>query len=140
MDKNIGRAVVFFDGVCNLCNASVQFVIKRDQKDKFRFAALQSETAVALLSAGDFNSTAINTIILLEEGKVYRRSTAALHIAKHLSGPWPMLYVFIIVPPFIRDFFYSLIAKNRYRIWGKSDSCMVPSAGMKQKFLGNPGQ
>lgn len=135
MNENIDHAVIFFDGVCNLCNHSVQFIIKRDAKDTFRFAALQSAHATEILAASDFDSEQLSTIILLEGGKVYRRSTAALRIARRLSGLWPLLYGFIIVPAFIRDFCYELIAKNRYRIWGQSDSCMVPSTALKQKFL-----
>lgn len=137
MNGNRAHGMIFFDGVCNLCNHSVQFVIKRDQHDYFRFAALQTEAAKAQLTA--LNSVPhqeeLNTIILLENGKVYDRSTAALRIARKLSGLWPLLYGFIIIPRFIRDFFYQLISKNRYRIWGKQESCMVPSAALKSKFL-----
>lgn len=137
MNGNRAHGMIFFDGVCNLCNHSVQFVIKRDQHDYFRFAALQTEAAKAQLTA--LNSVPhqeeLNTIILLENGKVYDRSTAALRIARKLSGLWPLLYGFIIIPRFIRDFFYQFISKNRYRIWGKQESCMVPSAALKSKFL-----
>lgn len=137
MNGNRAHGMIFFDGVCNLCNHSVQFVIKRDQHDYFRFAALQTEVAKAQLTA--LNSVPhqeeLNTIILLENGKVYDRSTAALRIARKLSGLWPLLYGFMIIPRFIRDFFYQLISKNRYRIWGKQESCMVPSAALKSKFL-----
>lgn len=137
MNGNRAHGMIFFDGVCNLCNHSVQFVIKRDQHDYFRFAALQTEAAKAQLTA--LNSVPhqeeLNTIILLENGKVYDRSTAALRIARKLSGLWPLLYGFMIIPRFIRDFFYQLISKNRYRIWGKQESCMVPSAALKSKFL-----
>ena len=137
MNGNRAHGMIFFDGICNLCNHSVQFVIKRDRHDYFRFAALQTEAAKAQLAA--LNSVPhqeeLNTIILLENGKVYDRSTAALRIARKLSGLWPLLYGFMIIPRFIRDFFYQLISKNRYRIWGKQESCMVPSAALKSKFL-----
>ncbi|WP_316747498.1 thiol-disulfide oxidoreductase DCC family protein [Pedobacter gandavensis] len=132
MDENREHGVIFFDGICNLCNHTVQFIINRDQQDYFRFAALQSDAAKAepaILNNG------LNTIVLLEGGKAYYRSTAALRIAKRLGGLWPMLYGLIIIPPFIRDFFYQLISKNRYRIWGKQDSCMIPSPELKSKFL-----
>lgn len=135
MNEDRDHAVIFFDGVCNLCNHSVQFIIKRDHKDYFRFAALQSDIAKQKLSDFDLKAENLKTIILLEDGKVYLRSTAALRIAKHLSGSWPILFGFIIIPAFIRDFVYQLIASNRYRIWGKTESCMVPSPDLKAKFL-----
>ncbi|NQX37218.1 Predicted thiol-disulfide oxidoreductase YuxK, DCC family [Pedobacter steynii] len=135
MNEDRDHGVIFFDGVCNLCNHSVQFIIKRDHKDYFRFAALQSDIATQKLSDFDFNAEDLKTIILLEGGKVYLRSTAALRIARQLSGGWSMWYGFIIIPAFIRDFVYKLIANNRYRIWGKTESCMVPSPELKAKFL-----
>lgn len=135
MNEDRDHAVIFFDGVCNLCNHSVQFIIKRDHKDYFRFAALQGDIAKQKLSDFDLKAENLKTIILLEDGKVYLRSTAALRIAKHLSGSWPILFRFIIIPAFIRDFVYQLIASNRYRIWGKTESCMVPSPDLKAKFL-----
>lgn len=152
MNENREHGMIFFDGICNLCNHAVQFIIKRDQQDYFRFAALQTEVAKAQLAVLNIeekraassknqqvsltaHEQQLNTIILLENGKTYDRSTAALRIARRLSGVWPLLYIFIIIPPFIRDFLYELISKNRYRIWGKQESCMVPSAALKSKFL-----
>lgn len=145
MNENTEHGLIFFDGICNLCNHTVQFIINRDPQDYFRFAALQSEVAkeqLGLLDTGAKESRTVaanpqefNTIILLENGKAYYRSTAALRIARRLSGLWPLLYGFIIIPAFIRDFFYQLISKSRYRIWGKQDSCMIPSPALKSKFL-----
>lgn len=135
MNEDSAHGLIFFDGVCNLCNHSVQFAIKRDHKDYFRFGALQSEIAKEKLAGFNFKSEDLKTIILLENGRIYLRSTAALRIARRLSGGWPMLYGFIIIPAFIRDFIYQLISKNRYRIWGKRESCMVPSPELKKKFL-----
>lgn len=152
MNENREHGMIFFDGICNLCNHAVQFIIKRDQQDYFRFAALQTEVAKAQLAVLNIekkraassknqqvsltaHEQQLNTIILLENGKTYDRSTAALRIARRLSGVWPLLYIFIIIPPFIRDFLYELISKNRYRIWGKQESCIVPSAALKSKFL-----
>lgn len=135
MNEDRDHALIFFDGVCNLCNHSVQFIIKRDHKDYFRFAALQSDVAMQKLSDFDLNTEDLKTIILLQDGKVYLRSTAALRIARQLRGGWSMLYGFIIIPAFIRDFVYKLIASNRYRIWGKTESCMVPSPELRAKFL-----
>ncbi|SHG22175.1 thiol-disulfide oxidoreductase DCC family protein [Pedobacter caeni] len=135
MNEDRTHGLIFFDGVCNLCNHSVQFAIKRDHKDYFRFGALQSEIAKEKLAGFNFKAEDLKTIILLENGKIYLRSTAALRIARRLSGGWPILYGFIIIPAFIRDFIYQLISKNRYRIWGKRESCMVPSPELKKKFL-----
>lgn len=135
MNEDRDHALIFFDGVCNLCNHSVQFVIKRDDKDYFRFAALQNEIAAQKLSDFDFKGEDLKTIILLQDGKVYLRSTAALRIARQLSGGWPLLYGLMVIPAFIRDFVYKLIAGNRYRIWGKTESCMVPVPELKAKFL-----
>jgi predicted DCC family thiol-disulfide oxidoreductase YuxK len=130
------HAIIFFDGVCNLCTGSVTFVIKRDQRDCFRFAPLQSEFALQQLEPlGESLNGTPGSIMLLEGGKLYKRSTAALRIARKLDGGWPLLYGFIVVPAFIRDFVYDQIAANRYRIWGKSDSCMVPTPALKAKFL-----
>ncbi|MET4140099.1 DCC1-like thiol-disulfide oxidoreductase family protein [Pedobacter sp. UYP1] len=129
------QAIIFFDGVCNLCAGSVKFVIKRDPKDRFRFAALQSDITQQYLGPFGLSLSELSSIILLENGRVYQRSTAALRIARHLSGGWPLLYVFILVPAFIRDFVYNQIAKRRYSIWGREESCMVPTAELKAKFL-----
>jgi predicted DCC family thiol-disulfide oxidoreductase YuxK len=126
--------IIFFDGVCNLCNNSVQFIIKRDKKNKFKFASLQSSFAKNNLSKY-IDVDKLESIVLLNENKLYTKSTAALLIARELSGMWPIFYVFIIIPPFIRDWFYNVIAKNRYRIFGKKDSCMIPSPAFKEKFL-----
>ncbi|MBB6500223.1 thiol-disulfide oxidoreductase DCC family protein [Pedobacter cryoconitis] len=129
------HSIIFFDGVCNLCTGSVKFVIKRDRKDIFRFAALQSDIAGQHLGPFGLSLSELNTIILLENGRVYQRSTAALRIARHLSGGWPLLYGFMVIPAFIRDFVYNQIARRRYRIWGREESCMVPTPAIKAKFL-----
>ena len=130
------HAIIFFDGVCNLCTTSVGFVIKRDKKDFFRFTALQSDVAPEYLEPfGISLSKPPGTILLLENGKLYQRSAAALHIARKLDGAWPLLYGFMIVPAFLRDFVYNQIARRRYSIWGKQESCMVPTPALKAKFL-----
>ena len=126
--------IIFFDGVCNLCNNSVQFIIKRDKKNKFKFASLQSSFAKNNLSK-HIDVDKLESIVLLNEDKLYTKSTAALLIARELSSMWSMFYVFIIIPSFIRDWFYNIIAKNRYRIFGKKDSCMIPSPAFKERFL-----
>jgi predicted DCC family thiol-disulfide oxidoreductase YuxK len=131
----MAQPVIFFDGVCNLCNAAVQFIIKHDKAAVFKLAALQSAAATRLLVNLPGNEAAADSILLLENGKVYTRSTAALRIAKRLTGRWKLLYVLILVPRFIRDAVYKLVARNRYRIWGKQDNCMVPAPDLQERFL-----
>jgi len=127
--------VIFFDGICNLCNASVQFAIERDKKNLFKFTALQGEYAKAVLPKFNVDLSQLNSIILLEDGQLYTKSTAALKIARKLNGLWPTLYVFILVPKFIRDWFYDIIAKNRYKWWGRQESCWLPTPELKQRFI-----
>ncbi|KIO76218.1 hypothetical protein TH53_16280 [Pedobacter lusitanus] len=129
------HSIIFFDGVCNLCTGSVKFVIKRDRKDQFRFAPLQSDVAQQYLGPFGLSLSELSSIILFENGRVYQRSAAALRITRHLSGGWPLLYGLMIIPGFIRDFVYNQIAKRRYSIWGREESCIVPTAELKAKFL-----
>jgi predicted DCC family thiol-disulfide oxidoreductase YuxK len=129
------QAVIFFDGVCNLCNGAIQFIIKRDKQETFRFSALQSNYAKEILPNYFSTTKQTDSIILLQNGKIYQQSTAALKIARRLSGLWPAVYIFIIVPKFIRDAVYHYIAKNRYRWFGKQESCWVPTPELKDKFL-----
>ncbi|MFD0940667.1 thiol-disulfide oxidoreductase DCC family protein [Pedobacter boryungensis] len=128
--------VIFFDGVCNLCNGAVQFTIKRDSNNIFRFASLQSEYAAEKIAPFNITPENLDSFILLEDDKVYQRSTAALRVVKKLGGLWPLLYGFIIIPRFIRDAVYNYIAKNRYKWFGKQESCWVPTPDLKEKFLG----
>ncbi|GER59443.1 thiol-disulfide oxidoreductase DCC family protein [Patiriisocius marinus] len=127
--------ILLFDGVCNLCNSAVNFVIKLDNKDVFRFTALQEEPGKSYLTKYNIDPKNIDSIVLIENGKAYVKSSAALRTAKYLGGAWPLLYVFIIVPAFIRDVVYDYIAKNRYKWYGKKDSCMIPTPELKAKFL-----
>jgi predicted DCC family thiol-disulfide oxidoreductase YuxK len=115
--------LILYDGDCNLCNHSVRFVIKRDKKHVFTFASLQSEKSKKVLAAHQLDETSFNTFILHENGKLYFKSTAALKVVKKLNGPTKLLYIFIIVPPFIRNFIYDIVAKNRYKWFGRSDVC-----------------
>lgn len=131
----IGQPVIFFDGVCNLCNASVQFVIAHDKKDQFKFTALQGDYAKEVLSKFNADPQKLNTILLLQEGRLYTKSSAALRVAGKLNGLIPLLYVFLLVPKFIRDWFYDIIAKNRYQWWGRQESCWVPTPELKSKFI-----
>jgi predicted DCC family thiol-disulfide oxidoreductase YuxK len=127
--------IILFDGVCNLCNKSVQRVLKNDTKNLFKFAALQSNVGQELLKKFNLPTESFGSFVLLQNDKVYLKSTAALTVAKQLSGPIKLLYAFIIVPLFIRDFVYNIIAKNRYKWFGRQATCMVPTAEIKAKFL-----
>jgi predicted DCC family thiol-disulfide oxidoreductase YuxK len=127
--------IIFFDGVCNLCNGFVQFVISHDPKGYFHFTSLQSEEARPYLKDFQMPTDQFNTIMLYENGKVYTRSTAALRILKKLSGGWPLLFAGIILPRFIRDAVYDFVAGNRYRWFGKEESCMLPTPELKSRFL-----
>ena len=129
------KAIVLFDGVCNFCNSSVNHIIRLDRKDHFRFAPIQSETGKKFLAAHHIDPQKTDSIILIENGKAYVRSTAILRIHKQLGGLWSWLYGFIIIPPFLRNAVYDLVARNRYKWFGKKDSCMIPTAEMRGKFL-----
>jgi predicted DCC family thiol-disulfide oxidoreductase YuxK len=131
------NGIILFDGVCNFCNSSVNFIIDHDAKDYFKFAALQSEAGEQLQKEYGINAEdkSIDSVLLIEEGKLYTHSTAALRIARNLKGIWSLLYVFIIFPKPLRDFFYKRFAKNRYRLFGKRDACRLPSPEERAKFL-----
>lgn len=126
-------AIILFDGVCNFCDASVNFIIEHDKKDYFRFTPLQSEIGQEFVKK--FSLSGIDSVILVENDKAYAHSTAALKIARRLGGIWSVLYAFIIIPRPIRDFFYKLFAKNRYKFFGKKDECMIPTPEVRAKFL-----
>jgi len=131
----VDRAIILFDGVCNFCNASVNFILKRDPKGIFRFTPLQSEAGQNLLKKFGLSTDDLDTMLLIDGDKHYTRSSAGLRIAARLSGLWPIFAVFLIVPKFLRDIVYKVIAKNRYRWWGKRDTCMIPTPEMKDRFL-----
>jgi|SRR5690606_24902891 len=130
------KKVILFDGVCNLCNGSVVFIIKRDKKDVFRFAAIQSEEGQKLVEKYQIDTTKVDSILLLDGDRYYVKSTAALKIARHLKGGYPLLYGFMILPAFIRNWIYDIIARNRYKWFGKKESCMIPTPELKSKFIG----
>ncbi len=127
--------IVLFDGICNFCNSSINFIIEHDRKNSFKFAPLQSEIGEKLMGKFELNSPLIDSVILIENDQAFTHSTAALKIARHLGGIWQLAYVFIVIPKFIRDFFYKLFAKNRYRLFGKRDACMLPTPEVRAKFL-----
>jgi predicted DCC family thiol-disulfide oxidoreductase YuxK len=134
---NARGALVLFDGVCNLCSATVQFIIDRDPAGHFRFAALQSAAGAKALAehgaapvVGDPDS-----VMLLEGARVYTHSDAALRVARRLTGLWPVLYAFIVVPRFMRDVLYRFIARNRYRWFGRTEACRIPTPELRARFL-----
>ncbi len=127
--------ILLFDGVCNLCNGAVQFVIERDTRQAFKFASLQSEAGQSLLQRFQLPTEKFDSFVLVEGEKFYTESTAALRVTRQLPGAWSWLYAFIIVPKPIRDFVYRTIAKNRYRWFGIQESCMMPTPELKARFL-----
>jgi predicted DCC family thiol-disulfide oxidoreductase YuxK len=133
--KDDQHPVILFDGVCNLCSSAVQFVLKRDKKNVFRFASLQSSFGQNLLKQYHLPSKGFDSFIVLERQAVYTKSTAALRVVKQLSGAWPLLYIFSIIPAFISNTVYNFIAKNRYRWFGKKETCWIASPELKNKFL-----
>ena len=128
-------AIVLFDGVCNFCNASVNFVIERDKAGYFKFAPLQSEIGEELVAKHDIDTAETDSVIVVENDRAYTHSSAALRIAKQLDGLWSWSYGFIVVPKPLRDFFYRLFAKYRYRLFGKQDACMMPTPEIRARFL-----
>lgn len=126
--------IILFDGVCNFCNASINFVIDHDTARRFRFASLQSDIGQQILTENRRSVSDFDTVLLIREGKLYEKSTAALEIARYLHG-WSWLYAFRFIPRFIRDIVYNLIAKNRYRIFGKSESCRIPTEEERSLFI-----
>ncbi len=127
--------IILFDGVCNFCNFWVNFIIDRDKDDIFKFAALQSEAGQKLLQEFKLNVSDFDTFVLIVNDKHFTKSTAALKISKNLRSVVKLLYPLIILPGPIRDFLYDLIAKNRYKFFGKRDICRIPSENEKKKFL-----
>lgn len=128
------KAIILFDGVCNLCNSSVQFIIKHDKAAYFNFASLQSDFGGQLKETKQIPDN-VDSIILMENGKVYMQSSAILRIARNLDGVWKLAAAALIIPRPIRDMVYRYAAKNRYRWFGKQDQCMLPSPELKERFL-----
>jgi len=133
--------IILFDGVCNMCNGAVRFIIKRDRRERFRFAALQSEAGQRLLAAAGVDGVGIDSVVLIEQEaaaprtRAFVQSTAALRIACGLDGTWPLWYAFIVVPRPLRDLVYRFIARNRYRWFGKRDACMLPTPELRRRFI-----
>lgn len=128
--------ILLFDGVCNLCNGLVRFIIKHDHKRKIRFAPLQSDAAVNILGETDPELLNIDSVVYVTRSGHFTRSDAILHMLRDMEGGWKIFYAFIFIPRFLRDYIYKVVATNRYRIFGKRDSCMIPSPDVKERFLG----
>jgi predicted DCC family thiol-disulfide oxidoreductase YuxK len=129
------QQIILFDGVCNLCNGFVQFVINHDPTAKFKFASLQSEAAEKLIEGFQLPPSRPDSIMLIQNKQLYLESTAALRILRQLTGIWPVLYAGMLLPAFVRDAVYKIIARNRYRWFGRQESCMLPSPSLKSRFL-----
>ena len=127
--------VILFDGECNLCSGSVQFIIRHDPRHLFRFASLQGSFGQEVLKKYHLPAAEFGSFILLENDAVYTKSSGALRVVKKLNRAWPLLYVFIIVPAFIRNAVYNLVAKNRYKWFGKKDTCWIPTPELSSLFI-----
>ena len=132
-------AVVLFDGACNMCNASVHFIIDRDPAGRFRFASLQGERGQDLLLRHGLATDDFDTMVLVQDDRVHTRSGAALRIARRLRGAWPLLAVFWIVPSPLRDAVYAWVSRNRYRWFGREEACRLPTPQLRARFLDAPG-
>ncbi|MEZ5058885.1 MAG: thiol-disulfide oxidoreductase DCC family protein [Saprospiraceae bacterium] len=131
----MSQPVLLFDGVCNLCNSSVQFIIKHDPEGKFKFASLQSDYGQEMVKKFGLEKENLETVILIDGEKAYKKSTAALEVTRRLGGFWALFYVFRLIPPFLRDGIYTWVANNRYKWFGKKDQCMIPSPELKNRFI-----
>jgi predicted DCC family thiol-disulfide oxidoreductase YuxK len=127
--------IILFDGVCNLCNSSVDFILKRDKKKKFLFGSLQGNAGQALLKKHHLPAGQLHSFVLIEGDKVYTQSTAALRVIKHLERGWQFLYGLIIIPKFLRDGIYKWVSRNRYKWFGKKETCRLPTPQEKAQFL-----
>ncbi len=129
------KGIVIFDGYCNFCSRSVLFIIRRDKKRYFTFAASQTPEGQNIIGMYRLGELAGHSIVLIEHGNVYRKSTAALRIARQLGKGWRLFYVCMIIPRRFRDFIYDLIARSRYRLFGMRDSCFMPEPAIRERFL-----
>lgn len=133
-DDENSPPVVLFDGVCKLCNGSVNFIIGRDSKGRLKLASLQSDYGRAVLKEHGKNPEALDSMMLLEGDRLTEKSTAAIRISKYLDGPWPLCMIFLAIPPFIRNIIYDIFAKNRYKWFGKHDTCRLPDPEFEDRF------
>jgi predicted DCC family thiol-disulfide oxidoreductase YuxK len=135
MTDTNNQKILYFDGICNLCAGAVQFVLKRNKKQNIFFASLQSKAGQEMLAHFGLPQTDFNSLVFVENGKMYQQSTGALRVARHLNAAWPLLFGLIIIPPFIRNAVYNWVAKNRYKWFGKKNECWLPTPDLKKRFL-----
>ena len=133
--KEKAQYILLFDGECHLCDGTVQFVLDRDKDERFHFCSLQSEKGQAYLKQFSLPTDVFDSFVLIENNQYYLRSTAVLRLCAYLKFPWNLVRVFLIIPRFIRDFVYRVVAKNRYRWFGKLDTCRIPDAKYRSRFL-----
>lgn len=127
--------VVLFDGVCNLCSGAVQFILEHERSETLKFSSLQSDVGKKLLATFDIDPRLTDSIVYIENNKAFVKSTAAIRIARHLKMPWRIVSKFSFVPRIIRDFIYDLIARNRYKMFGKKEECWLPQPRWKKRFF-----
>ncbi len=138
MESGPRHPLILFDGICNLCESSVQFVIKHDKRARYRFASLQSDAAQRVLKEYAYDQEELGSVLLVADGRVYQKSRAALRIAKHLDGGWPILYyLFSWIPQGLADVVYDFIGNRRYQWFGKKDECWLPDEHLRQRFIGD---
>jgi predicted DCC family thiol-disulfide oxidoreductase YuxK len=133
--KTSNEPILLFDGICHFCNHSVQFVIRHDKLETFKFAALQSNAGQELLKKYNLPTNDFDSFVLVKNHVIYTKSTAALHVCLGLGGLWRILYLLIIIPKPLRDVIYNFVAKNRYKWFGKKDQCKIPSSNIRKRFL-----
>jgi predicted DCC family thiol-disulfide oxidoreductase YuxK len=135
MDVETGKSIIIFDGVCNFCDRSVRFVLNRDRQGRFLFASNQSRVGADLLRKFGVNPEVVSSVYLVAEGKIFAKSAAALEIARRMPFPWSLTRLFVLVPRFMRDWVYDFIARNRYRIFGKEETCRLATEEERGRFL-----
>jgi predicted DCC family thiol-disulfide oxidoreductase YuxK len=135
MPKPTAQSIVLFDGDCGLCNGVVNFVLRHDERGRFRFAPLQSPAGQRLLQSHGLPPEGVNSFLLLENGKLFSRSTASLRLARRLGGVWSLFYYLTLIPRPLRDAVYALIARYRYRVFGHSDACTMPTPELKRRLV-----
>ena len=134
MDSN-NKPILLFDGYCNLCNNSVQFILKHEKNTDLLFTSLQSDAGISLLKQYNINPLNLDSLVFIKNNKFYTKSSAALRLTPYLKGLYPLLYSLLIIPPFIRNTIYDYIARNRYKWYGKAESCMMPDKEVVKRFL-----
>ncbi len=139
MNEKSGHTLILFDGVCNLCESTVRFIIRRDKNARFRFASLQSAAAKKLMSDCQYADYELSSVLMIEDGRLYRKSQAGLQIVKRLDGAWPLLYYFFFwVPQFIANPIYDFVGNRRYKWFGQKEECWIPTEDLRRRFVDDP--